>query len=509
MQRLTKIALAFSLPFGATGCPDPGDNETNADETGAEESGVTNADTTVSTSNTTTASTTASTTDTETASTTVSTTDPDTTDTDPSDSGSTTEPPIVCASADDANAPKVMLDAAITEDTTLTCDTVWVLAEATYVTGATLSIEPGTSIIGQNGSALVIDTDAQLDAPGTADYPIIFTSAQPKGSRAPADWGGIVLLGLAEVNLPNGVGLAEGFADPPDYGGNDPAHNCGTLTYVRVEWAGFQLVTDNELNAITFYSCGTDTVVDHVQAHMGSDDGFEAFGGGFDLRYVVASGGADDCFDFDLGFEGSVQYAVCFQDPGQADANHGLEWSNGPMDFTATPLTSPSIANFTYVGQGAGGNAGKSIGFNFKQGTEANVYNSYFTNVTGPGATYQDQQTIDVAVAEGIVVEGTIWNDHAAFGHQGAGPYIWPDYPVDDPDAGWTDFLLNQDGNQDGVDLGIDVTWPTPNFKPNAMAAGAGVMPSGEFEATTYVGAVDPDAADDWTQATWINYAID
>jgi hypothetical protein len=506
MQRLTKIALALTLPVAATGCPDPGDNETNAEESGAEESGVTNADTTMTGTSATTATTATtmssdSMTDSATTSmTTTMTSDTDTTDTSPD--SSTTEPPIVCASADDPDAPKMEVVGPITTDTTLTCDTVWVLTEATYVQGATLSLEPGTSVIGQNGSALVIDVDAQLQAPGTADYPIIFTSAQPKGMRSRADWGGIVLLGLGEVNLPNGVGLAEGFADPPSYGGNDPTHNCGTLTYVRVEWAGFQLVTDNELNAITFYSCGTDTVVDHVQAHMGSDDGFEAFGGGFDLRYVVASGGADDCFDFDLGFEGSVQYAVCYQDPGQADSNHGLEWSNGPMDFTATPLTSPSIANFTYVGQGAGGNAGKSIGFNFKQGTEANVYNSYFTNVTGPGATFQDEQTITVAEAGGIVVEGTIWNDHQPFGHQGAGPYSWTDMD-------WADFLLGQDGNQDGVDLGIDVTWPTPNFKPNAMASGAGVMPSGEFEATTYVGAVDPDAAEDWTQASWINYAID
>ena len=502
MQRLTKIALALSLPIGAFGCPSPEDNEENVDETGAEETSVTNAETTLSgsASNTMTTTTEPTSTDPDTTDT-MSTTDPDTTDTDP-DTGSTTEPPMNCASADDPAAPKMMLDAMITTDTTLTCDTVWVLTEATYVQGAVLTVEPGTSVVGQNGSALVIDTDARLEAAGTEDYPIIFTSAQPKGSRARADWGGIVLLGLGEVNLPNGVGLAEGFADPPDYGGNDTAHNCGTLTYARVEWAGFQLVMDSELNAITWYGCGTDTTVDHVQAHMGSDDGFEAFGGGFDMRYMIASGGSDDCFDLDLGFNGSIQYAVCYQDPADTDANHGLEWSNGPMDFTAEPLTSPSIANMTYVGQGAGGNAGKSIGFNFKQGTEANVYNSYFTNVSGPGATFQDEQTITVAEGGGIVVEGNVWNDHQPFGHQGAGPYSWTDMQ-------WSDFILDQDGNQDGVDLGIDATWPTPNFKPNAMAAGAGVMPSGEFEATTYVGAVDPDAADDWTAASWINYAID
>lgn len=501
MQRLTRIALALTLPTIA-GCPDTGDNETNVEDSGADTSNSGPMTTSVSATTDTAMTMTTDTSATMTTSPTSTDTDPSDSDTDPDTSGSTTEPPMNCASADDANAPKMPLEAMIGTDTTLTCDTVWVLTEPTYVQGAVLTIEPGTHIVGQNGSVLVIDTDARLEAAGTEDYPIVFTSAQPKGSRAPADWGGVVLLGLAEVNLPNGVGLAEGFADPPDYGGNDPAHNCGTMQYVRIEWAGFQLIMDNELNAATFYSCGTDTTVDHVQAHMGSDDGFEAFGGGFAMSHMIVSGSADDCFDFDLGFGGSVQYAVCFQEPTQTDANHGLEWSNGPNDFTAEPLNSPSIANMTFVGQGAGGNAGKSIGFNLKQGTEANIYNSYFTNVTGPGATFQDEQTITVAEGGGIVIEGNVWNDHAPFGHQGAGPYSWTDMD-------WADFILGQDGNQDGVDLGIDVTWPAPNFKPNAMAAGAGVMPSGEFEATTYVGAVDPDAADDWTAADWINYAVD
>jgi len=495
MQRLTKIALALSLPVGAYGCTDSGDNETNAEDTGTPVDTSAGTDPTDPSGDPTTNPSDPSdpsTTDTNPT----DPTDPDTTDTDPT-------APAGCADGDDPDAPRMALDAEITEDTMLTCDTVWVLAGETYVRGATLTLEPGTTVVGQNGSALVIDTDATIEAAGTADAPIIFTSSQPVGSRARQDWGGLVLLGLAEVNLPTGVGLAEGFADPPDYGGTDPAHSCGTLQYVRVEWAGFELVVDNELNGITFYACGTGTTVDHVQSHMGSDDAFEAFGGGFDAKYLIASGAADDAFDIDLGFTGTIQYAFVHQDPSEPDSNHGLEWSNGPDNFTAEPLTSPWIANLTFVGQGDGGNAGKSIGFNIKQGAEAHIFNSYFTNVTGSAGTFQDEATITVAESDGIVVEGSFWGTAGAFGHQGDGPYSWDD-------AMWGAYILDQPGNMEGVDLGLDATWTTPNIKPAAdsAAVGAGVDPGNPaLDATTYVGAVDPEG-DDWTQASWTNYNI-
>lgn len=490
MQRLTKIAFALALPIAASACADDQDNETNA----SADDGGTTAATGGNDDNTGPGSNTNATTDNP-------TTAADDTATTSPEGGSESGPPPGCVDGDDENAPRMELPGTIDADTMLTCDTVWVLSELTYVQGAVLTIEPGTTILGSASSALVIDTDARLEAAGTANAPIVFTSIQPKGSRARADWGGVVLLGLAEVNLPNGVGQAEGFADPPSYGGNDPAHNCGTLQYVRVEWAGFELVTDNELNGITFYACGTDTTVDHVQSHMGSDDAMEFFGGGFDAKYLILTGMGDDSLDCDLGFTGTFQYVFAHQDPSEADGNHGLEWSNGPDDFTAEPLTSPQIANFTFIGQGEGGNAAKSIGFNIKQGGEMHVYNSYFTNVTGAGATFQDQATLDIAEG-GIVVEGTFWGTHAPFGHQGDGPYTWTDQM-------WADFLLGQTGNMDEVDLGLDLTWEHPNVKPAAdsAAAGGGVTP-GSFEATDYVGAVDPAAADDWTQAGWINYSV-
>ena len=47
------------------------------------------------------------------------------------------------------------------------------------------------------------------------------------------------------------------------------------------------------------------------------------------------------------------------------------------------------------------------------------------------------------------------------------------------------------------------------NIVPPAESPAAGqAAPPAAFEATDYAGAVAPGAADDWTQAGWINYGI-
>ena len=40
----------------------------------------------------------------------------------------------------------------------------------------------------------------------------------------------------------------------------------------------FEVTANNELNGITFYACGSQTTVHHVQSHMGLDDGIDDIG---------------------------------------------------------------------------------------------------------------------------------------------------------------------------------------------------------------------------------------
>src|SRR5215831_8733463 len=218
----------------------------------------------------------------------------------------------------------------ITADRTLTNDTQWDLKGIVYVkNGATLTIEPGTFVIGQPGttppSALIITQNGKIMASGTKSRPIVMTSSLPFGQRTNGDWAGLVLLGKAPINVganittgatctatgveggcknEAGTFYIEGLVGNQDslYGGNDPDHDCGTLRYVRVEYAGSILSPNNELNSFTWGGCGKKTISEHLQAIYGKDDSFEWFGGNNDAKWIVGGLGADDFTDFQLGY---------------------------------------------------------------------------------------------------------------------------------------------------------------------------------------------------------------
>lgn len=135
-----------------------------------------------------------------------------------------------------------MVSGSITENTTWEAGSTQVLDGIVYVEkGARLTIEPGTRILGRPGSALVVTRGSFLHARGRTDAPIVFTSAQPEGNRRSGDWGGVVLLGGAPVNV-TGAHIEGLHADDHRgaYGGDDPAYSCGVLEYSRIETVDFQ-----------------------------------------------------------------------------------------------------------------------------------------------------------------------------------------------------------------------------------------------------------------------------
>ncbi len=220
-----------------------------------------------------------------------------------------------------------------------------------------MTIEPGTFIFGLPGSQppsmLLIGVNGKIMAEGTRSRPITMTSSQPIGSRAPGDWGGLVLLGRAQVNVTGGTNNIEGLAPSPDttYGGTDNTHNCGTLAYVRVEFAGSILSPNNEINNITFGSCGSQTVAHHLQSRYGLDDMFEWFGGTMDAKYLAGEFGRDDFLDGQLGWSGRIQHAIEVAGT-DVKANRGIEMDNSEFDDRAAPQGKPQFYNVTFVGAG-------------------------------------------------------------------------------------------------------------------------------------------------------------
>ncbi len=246
----------------------------------------------------------------------------------------------------------------ITSDMTLTSDKSYLLNDIVRVmSGATLTIDPGTIIYGENATegSLIIEPGAKIMAEGTVASPIIFTSefAKPGSSQLPerGDWGGVILLGNAPINPTGGTASIEGPGDT--YGGTDPHDNSGVLKYVRIEYAGIAYSPNNEINALTFGGIGDGTTIDYVQASYSNDDSYEWFGGTVHCKHMIAYRGIDDDFDTDFGFQGKLQFLLGVRDPQVADVvsgSNGFESDNDGSGSLNAPRTSPEWWNVTLIG---------------------------------------------------------------------------------------------------------------------------------------------------------------
>lgn len=283
-----------------------------------------------------------------------------------------------------------VLSGVISEDITLTADAFWALDGAVFVgndkaDSATLTIEPGAVVFGNGGSDyIVVSRDSKIEATGTKNDPIIFTSKQDVVGEesAAGQWGGMVLLGNGVSNKCPAEGdcalQVEGVQSGAVFGGTDNEDNSGTLKYVVVKNAGFEVAPDNELNGITFGAVGSGTTVEYLQVHNNSDDGVEFFGGAVNLKHVVLTSIDDDSIDWDNGYQGKMQFVYVEQDPNSTDANRGIEADNDGTTPSKEPKSLPVISNLTIIGNNFDGED-DAEGIYLREGTGLHLYNSVIT----------------------------------------------------------------------------------------------------------------------------------
>ncbi len=254
--------------------------------------------------------------------------------------------------------------------------------------GVTLTIEAGTTInTADDGTTpfLSIKRGGKLMACGTSSSPIVFTPI--KSSPNPGEWGGIILNGKAPIN----VGAeATGEGGTGLYGGSDPTDNSGKLCYVRVEYAGKLLSTDNELNGFSFNGVGSGTELEYLQAYKGADDGFEFFGGTASLKYAVSTGNEDDSFDWTQGWTGNGQFWVAQQ--GSNGGDRGIEGDNLEDNNTVTPYSNPTLSNITLVGLNDGDDLNQAL--KLREGTKGSLYNVVATGFPKRGCQVEHNQSI-------------------------------------------------------------------------------------------------------------------
>ena len=300
------------------------------------------------------------------------------------------------------------LNGNINTTTTLTSDKVWTLKGYVYVMdGAKLIIQPGTTIISDiaEKGALIIERGAQILAEGTVSKPIVFTSGKPTGERTPGDWGGIVILGRATTNRVSEPTIEGGIGRP--YGGTNDLDNSGILKYVRIEYAGVAAMPNSEINGLTLGAVGSGTVLEYIQTIYANDDAFEFFGGTVNAKNLYAYGTADDDFDFDFGYRGSVSYSVSKRDPqfvDGADAGNGVECDNDGTGTSATPFTHPKLDNMILIGpNNANSLANHNLGLRFRRATQFTIKNSIVWGWMKGGLSLESNETAQF-VKDGVSV---------------------------------------------------------------------------------------------------------
>lgn len=406
-----------------------------------------------------------------------------------------------------------------------------------------LTIQAGATIEGKktvtpgNGpAALVFLPGTKISAVGSAANPIVFTSDQPAGNRTKGDWGGVMFNGRSTVNRPNCLGSAEGVPTP--FGGCDVNDSSGVARYLRVEFAGLPISANNELNIWTMNGLGKGTDFSYIHANAGVDDCIEWFGGTNDMHHLVASGCADDGFDWQLGFTGTVQYGLYMAvgsllDQGAVDSR-GIEADNSEFGNNDLPRSNPKFCNMTLVGpQDDDGDS--DAGILLRRGTAGQIGNVIVTKFRDAGAELRDNATgivacgssdggatFDGTLTGNLVIDGGVFfdNGNAPLGTEHAKNSGGPALCSSQAWYGALDNITPDLANP--CDPGLADAYPDPN-DPADLFAGrptftgtCDVTPidctllSDAFEDAPYIGAFDPNgSATGWLGNPWNSFAID
>ena len=282
----------------------------------------------------------------------------------------------------------------------------WLLSGGVFVEdGVSLYINEGVTVFTDPSitTFLSIKQGGKIFAEGSQFNPIVFTPL--KDNPTYGDWGGLIINGKATIN----IGLtAEGEGGTGIYGGTNDDDNSGTLRYVRVEYAGKVLGTDNELNGFSFNGVGRGTIVEYIEAYKGADDGIEFFGGTVNVRYAFSKHNQDDSFDWTHGWRGKGQYWIVEQGPDGGD--RGIEADNNGDDNTLEPYSNPTLSNLTLTGYDDGD--ASNTGMRLREGTKGKIYNVLVTGFPKYGVRVSEQVTLDNVISGELFLSNTVVSEN-------------------------------------------------------------------------------------------------
>jgi hypothetical protein len=217
----------------------------------------------------------------------------------------------------------------------LSQDTVYLLKENfSRLEGEELIVDAGTVVKSVPGIGISIEPGAKIDANGTQNNPIIFTTNLPTGNNNNY-WQGIIINGKSVNNVTNPQGNLLDVS--------------GSLRFVRIEFGG-----------LTLNSVGSGTMLENIQVSYSMlNSSFIFNGGSFNSRYLVSYAcGAPADFYFTGGYTGNLQYLLAQRHPffgkkgiQPENALTGVYIENcASCPVHAEPLTRPVISNLTVIG---------------------------------------------------------------------------------------------------------------------------------------------------------------
>ena len=285
--------------------------------------------------------------------------------------------------------PVIAVTGEIADGTVWTNDNIYQLNQKVVVpSGATLTINPGTIIKGSSGtgslaSALIIARGGTLNANGSANEPIIFTSTADNitcGETAGTNldendrglWGGLIVLGNAPCSFSGDIPEAQIEGIPADdsfglYGGTVANDSSGSLRYISIRHGGALIGEGNEINGLTLGGVGNGTVIDNIEVIGNVDDGIEFFGGTVDASNLLVWAQGDDALDIDQAYSGTIDNAVVVLGD---ISDHAFE-IDGPEGTANGAFT---LRNATIIGNSVTSNGEYADYRSNAQGLTENVY---------------------------------------------------------------------------------------------------------------------------------------
>jgi hypothetical protein len=435
------------------------------------------------------------------------------------------------------NKPLKELKGDINTNLTLSCENDYlIVGRVAVVPPFTATISAGTTLYGDTRldattnslGTLVVPPGSRIVATGTADKPVVFTSAKKLGpTYAPdggtvgsGDWGGIFIFGEAPLNTPDGTSTKPSLAPWGSFGGNKPSNDSGRLEYVRIEYAGAKLPDGQDGTSLDLGGVGDQTTIDHVQVRFSANDCFEVLGGRVNLKHVLCQYPTDDGIAWENGWTGKVQFVVVQGRPGVDDTANGLQGRSGGA--TSVPVSEPAIYNGTFCGQNlvpvAYPPGTIQYGVRIDNFSRVHIFNSAFLGW---------QTTLDLRganIAPDVAGDGgvpfTEFKSSVAFGNLSANANVaYPETqttggtsnPLFDDDNGFDEaaWWLNAANNNSEANPGIpkcfDAVAPRFGTPGPINAATAAIPPNdGFFDPTAkYVGAFK-DQGDLWATGRWV-----